>query len=128
MWATFVRKGTLVFGLILLFTLAILVAFIFSPLPFPNSFLALAVFGVLGAVAGGAGTAGVEKESAVGCGKRAAATFWRLALRYSAAAVSSRGDMGTVTVKEVTDLLKTEFVAEVAHQESRNLNVLKAGP
>ena len=86
------------------------------------------MFGVLGAVAGGAGTAGVEKEPAVGCGKRATATFWRLALRYSAAAVSSRGDMGTVNVKEVTDLLKTEFVAEVAHQESRNLNMLKAGP
>ena len=34
--------------------------------------------------------------------------------------------MGTVDVKEVTDVLETEFVAEVAHQERRNLNMLKA--
>ena len=51
--------------------------------------VAVPVRGVVGAVAGGAGTAGVDEELAVGCGKRATATFCRLALRYSAAAVSS---------------------------------------
>ena len=32
--------------------------------------------------------------------------FWRLALRYSAAVVKCRGDMGTVNIKKVTDRVR----------------------
>ena len=55
--------------------------------------MSVAVRGVVGGVAGGAGTAGLGKELAVGWGKRATASFWRLALRYSAAAASSAAGM-----------------------------------
>ena len=34
--------------------------------------------------------------------------------------------MSAVDVEKVTDLLETKFVAEVANQERRDLNVLKA--
>ena len=70
---------------------------------------------VVGAVVGGAGTAGVEEELAVGCGKRATATFWRFDFTaFCRSRVKCHGVIGAVDVKKVTDLLETKFVAEVA--------------